>query len=97
MSFGENLKRLRIANNLTQEQLSTRLGVARSSIAQYESNNIKPPLETILSIRDVLNCSFEQLLGEISEKQKEHIEIISKQKDNLKDLCVKLLKGIDRL
>jgi len=45
MNFGDNLKRLRLKNNLSQEQLALKINVCRSSIAQYEGNNINPSIE----------------------------------------------------
>lgn len=40
MNFGDNLKRLRLKNNLSQEQLADKVQVHRSSIAQYEGNKV---------------------------------------------------------
>lgn len=97
MNFGDNLKRLRLKNNLSQEQLALKINVCRSSIAQYESGKIKPSLEIVLKIREVLNCSFEQLLGEISEKQKEKIEAQNKIKTEIKEKALELLCLVEKV
>ena len=97
MNFGDNLKRLRLKNNLSQEQLADKIQVHRSSIAQYEGNNINPSIGTILKIREVLNCSFESLLGEISDKQKEKIEAQSKIKTEIKETALELLCLVEKV
>lgn len=42
MTFGDNLKRLRQENNLTQEQLAKKLGISKSSISFYEHSKKTP-------------------------------------------------------
>lgn len=40
MAVGDNIKRLREINNLTQEQLASKLGVTRESVVKWESGKI---------------------------------------------------------
>lgn len=63
MSFGEILKKVRIDNNLTQEELAKKINTSRSNIANYENNKNKPSIEILEQISSVLNCSIDFLLG----------------------------------
>ena len=38
MNLGDNLKKIRKENNLSQEQLAEKLGVSRQSVSKWESN-----------------------------------------------------------
>lgn len=42
MNFGEKLKALRTGQELTQQQLSERIGVAKSVVSYYESGDRYP-------------------------------------------------------
>ena len=42
--IGRNLKVLREANDLTQEQMSSYLGIGRSAYANYEAGERETPL-----------------------------------------------------
>jgi transcriptional regulator with XRE-family HTH domain len=39
---GETLKRARLRNLMTQDQLATRLGVSRASVARWEAGSHEP-------------------------------------------------------
>ena len=45
MSFGENLKKARIAAGLTQTELAKRTGVTERSIYNYEKNSRAPKID----------------------------------------------------
>ena len=45
--IGRNLKVLREANDLTQEQMSSYLGIGRSAYANYEAGERETPLEVL--------------------------------------------------
>ena len=62
--FSENLKALRKANELTQEQVATYLGVMRSAYANYESGARNMPLPQMQKAADLFGCSLSALLSE---------------------------------
>ena len=68
MSVAENVLRLRRAKGLTQLELSERVGVARSMIAQIERGTRVPTILLGRDIANVLGCSIEAL---ISDPEKE--------------------------
>jgi transcriptional regulator with XRE-family HTH domain len=61
--IGERLRKLRKANNLTQEQVAAFLNVAKSTISQYENNINEPDIETIVKLADWYGVTVDQLLG----------------------------------
>jgi transcriptional regulator with XRE-family HTH domain len=62
--FSENLKALRMANELTQEQVASYLGVMRSAYANYESGDRNMPLAQMQKAADLFGCSLSTLLSE---------------------------------
>ncbi|MCR3955801.1 MAG: helix-turn-helix domain-containing protein [Gudongella sp.] len=83
-NFGSRLKKARKKTGITQKDLSSRLGIAQSTIANYE-NNTRFPGETILrEISDYLNTSIDYLMGmeETADKQvKATVELTQEHRD----------------
>lgn len=61
--FGERLKKSRKARNFTMLALGKKVGVAKSTIAGYESGFRTPSLDVIVTIATTLNLSTDYLLG----------------------------------
>lgn len=53
--FGIRLRYLRKQDNLTQQQLADKLGMAKSSISMYENGHHEPDFETLEKIADFFN------------------------------------------
>jgi transcriptional regulator with XRE-family HTH domain len=68
--FSENLKALRMANELTQDQVATYLGVMRSAYANYESGTRNMPLAQMHKAADLFGCSLSTLLSEDPDEVK---------------------------
>ncbi len=49
-TVGERIKHLRINNKMTQKEFSEKIGVGRSTLAGYETNQIEPSLNVIFKI-----------------------------------------------
>lgn len=62
MTFGERLKMLRKDFNISQDDLGKKIGVARTSIANYETNRNYPTSEVLEKLSDVFNVSIDYLL-----------------------------------
>ena len=58
-----NLKPLRKAQHLTQQQLAEMLGVGRTTVTMWESGEIAPPTKYLLDLARILDCSVEDLLA----------------------------------
>ena len=64
MTFGENLKALRKARGLTQEEFAKQSGISRSAIGLYESGKREPKnFEMLETIADFFNVDMNTLLG----------------------------------
>lgn len=62
MSFDEKLKALRLENDMTQKYVATRLNVARSTIAGYETKNRQPSHEKLAALANLFHVSIDYLL-----------------------------------
>ncbi|OFV69140.1 LexA family protein [Acetobacterium wieringae] len=62
-NFASRLKELRKESGLTQIELSTKVGISKSSISMYEANSRKPELETLEALADYFNVNMDYLLG----------------------------------
>lgn len=67
MSVGENIKKFRLAKNLTQEELAKVVGVSGPMITQLERGTKTPNLLLGKDIAKALNCSLEDLLDNEKE------------------------------
>ncbi|MCS7463906.1 helix-turn-helix domain-containing protein [Paenibacillus doosanensis] len=63
MKYGERIASLREKHSLTQEGLSSKLGITRASLSHYENNRREPDYETIVSIANLFNVSIDYLIG----------------------------------
>lgn len=57
------LKEIRLAKNLTQQQLADMTGIDRPSIARYESGNRYPPIDKLQLLAKALGVSLDILVG----------------------------------
>lgn len=60
ITFGANLRQLRIANGFTQEQLANDLGIEISQISRIERGVINTSVTTLYSISKVLNVDISE-------------------------------------
>lgn len=61
--FKDELRRLRIDNNYTQDDLAKELDVSKSTISMYESGSRMPGLEMLEAIADFFNVDMNKLTG----------------------------------
>ena len=79
--LSSNLKELRKAKGLTQEEFAAKLHVVRQKVSKWETGLSAPDAETLLLISDVLEVPVDVLLGEtivFSEGQTEVAAIAEK-------------------
>lgn len=67
MSFGNILKKIRIENNLTQEELAKKTTTSRSNIANYENDKNMPSIDILEKLSKIFGCSIDYLLGKTTE------------------------------
>lgn len=63
VDFGEKLKILRTGQNLTQQQLATRLGVKKSVVCYYESGARCPSNDVLVKIARIFHTTTDYLLN----------------------------------
>jgi DNA-binding XRE family transcriptional regulator len=61
-SFGIRLKRLRKLHDLSQEELGKLLGVGRTAVANWETNQTEPTGENIKKLADLFKVTTDYLL-----------------------------------
>ena len=62
MNFSEQIKNIRISNNLTQEQLAAILSISRQTISSWETGRNLPDLEMVVAIAKHFNISLDELI-----------------------------------
>lgn len=66
--LNENIRNLRLAHNMSQVELASKLGVSKQSVSNWENDNIQPSVEMLVKIAKCLCVSTDCLLGICSEK-----------------------------
>ena len=64
MAFGNNIKKLREENNLTQQQLADKLYVSRQTICRWENGSRCPDLITAKKLALELKVSMDELISD---------------------------------
>ena len=64
------LKKLRIANNLSQKDVALKLNVSPSIISGYETGERTPSLENLLALSYLYKCSTDYLLSKTNNTPK---------------------------
>ena len=77
----ENIKNIRKAKGLSQEELAIKLNVVRQTVSKWEQGLSVPDAEMLIVLSEVLETSVGTLLGE---------SIVKKQTDDLKVIAEKL-------
>lgn len=72
--FCERLKELRREYALTQEELSRKLNMSRSSLAMYEQGQRDPNTETLEAMADFFNVDMDYLMGRTHSKHGANFE-----------------------
>ncbi len=63
MKISENIKKLRKAKNLRQEQLAEAMGVSTASVSKWETGQCAPELTVLAELADFFEISIDSLIG----------------------------------
>lgn len=63
-NIGDNLRRLRIAHNISQEKLCAELqrrscDIGRTTYAKYEAGQLNIRASVLIELRKIYNCSYD--------------------------------------
>ena len=78
VDFGNTLKTLRIQHNMTQSQLSQKLGLTKSVISAYENGLRMPSYDVLIAISKLFKVTTDYLLG-IENKYEIDLSGLSKE------------------
>ena len=73
--FGENLKKLRIARGLSQQELGDLTQLGQSNISAWERGGRSPPPECLIKLATFFGCTIDSLVG-YSSKAYEDDELL---------------------
>lgn len=63
MIKGDRLKQIRKAKNLTQTDLGNMIGVKKSVVSLYETEQRNPSIESVIDFVQIFNVSADYILG----------------------------------
>ena len=69
MKIGEKIKRLRIRNQLTQEELANRCELSKGFISQVERDLTSPSITTLLDILECLGTNIKDFFNETVDEK----------------------------
>ena len=61
-TVSKSIKRLRLQNNMTQDQLAEKMYVTRQTISNWETEKAQPDLDTLTSLAEVFNTDIYDLI-----------------------------------
>lgn len=70
MKIGHKLKRLRIVNSLTQEELAERTDLSKGFISQIENDTASPSIATLEDILEALGTTPTEFFSDIGKNEK---------------------------
>jgi transcriptional regulator with XRE-family HTH domain len=60
--LSENIRILRKANGIPQEELAQKLNVSRQVVSKWETDKSDPPIDTLISLADIYGISLDKLV-----------------------------------
>ena len=92
--FSENLRALRKAKGLTQEELAIRLHVVRQTVSKWEKGLSVPDADLLLRLAEVLDTTVSRLLGaDIPEDESSRNELAEQLSRINEQLAVRNRRG----
>lgn len=76
LNVGTNIKRLRLAKGLTQEQLAELLMISTAAVSKWEAKNTYPDITMLFPLAQIFEISVDELLGYDEAKEKADIDKI---------------------
>ena len=100
MTLGQHITTLRKQNNISQNKLGKKIGTSGDLIGRYERDEVKPSIEVIIKIADVLNVSIDYLVGKTTSKLDKdilrRIQDVSKLPDETKKQVFMVMDALIR-
>lgn len=71
MEFAKQLKKYRLNNDLSQEDLATKLFVSRQAVSKWENGEGTPDLDNIVKLAEIFDVSLDVLVLGIESESKQ--------------------------
>lgn len=95
MNLGDNMMLLRKKKGFSQAELGKKIGTSGDVIGRYERGDIKPSIDVVEKIADVLDVSIDYLIGkskiELDSQAVKRLEDISSLPDDNKNFVIHLI------
>ena len=70
--IGNNIKKLRVQQGLTQKNLADKLFVSAQAVSRWENNEVEPSVSTIIEMAKIFGVTTDEIMG--IECKKETVE-----------------------
>jgi len=81
--LGENIKRLRMKKQITQEQLAVAMGVTCAAVSKWERENTLPDITLLPNLAHYFGVTIDELIGYDEAKIEREIERFFEQRTAL--------------
>lgn len=92
--FKDIILNLRIEKGITQEEFAKTLGIAKSTIAMWETGNRTPTKNAYEAIADLFNVDIDYLYGRSDVRQKVHFDMDGNEMHYINEEASKIAKAI---
>ena len=75
LKWYENIKLLRERMNLSQKDLSERLGISNRTLQRYESGESEPTISVLIKLSQLYDVSIDEIVGNYTTKTINILEI----------------------
>ena len=100
MTLGEQITNLRKKKGISQVELGKQIGTSGDIIGRYERNEVKPSIEVVINIADILGVSIDYLVGktdlEFDKNTLKRIQEVSKLPEEEKTQVFKVVDALIR-
>jgi transcriptional regulator with XRE-family HTH domain len=73
--FGDNVKKIRVEKNISQQELADIVGIHSTHVSRYERNMAQPSVEIAKKMAEALNVTVDTLIyGQQDEKAKNNLK-----------------------
>ena len=104
MKFGDNLKKLRKAKKLSQEDLAEKLNVSRQSVSKWETSDAYPEMNNLLELCKVFHCRINDLVNDsiididsLDENVKRKVISLKQEEQNKMKVLSKFISVIAKI
>ena len=78
-----NLRKLRLAKGVSQQQLAAAIGTTQQSINKYENHSTEPDIQTLIRLADYFGTSVDELVGHYTPPSEEEIHDLILTRDEI--------------